>query len=210
MQAPRQCPKCGIELGVYVETHCPQCGTSLTPKALVTPGIWLLDLIAGICGTLFVLGLLFGGVFYVNSSSRAQLYKGAPYHPTTFRVTYVQYMWVAGYRNAGHIQATATGIVEGQKESMNLMPFLGRAPRDQGDLTMMVPEGTLLNVYLFPSLQGRSRIQPINQVPPEESYRGQAVWAAGRALPVVGAIGILGVLLGLGRSFLLRNRKVAN
>lgn len=210
MQAPSQCPGCGIDLGLYVETHCPQCGVSLAPKPPMTPGIWLLDLMTGICGTLFVLGSLFVGVFYVNSSSRAQLYDGAPYHATTFRVTFVQYMWVGGGEVGSHTEASATGIVEGRKETMDLMPFLGRTPNNQDDLMTMVPEGTLLHVYLFPTLQGRSRIQSIREVPTEEWYRGSATWATSRALPMVGAIGILGALLGLARYSFSRNRKVAN
>jgi len=208
MQAPSQCPKCGIDLGSYVETNCPQCGVSLTPKPPMTAGIWLLDLTVGICGTLFVLGSLFGLVFYVNSSSRAQLYEGAPYHVATFRVTSVQYLWVAG--GGSHTEASAVGIVEGQQETMNLMPHLNRIPRNQSDLMKMVPRGTLIRVYLFPTLQGRSRIQSIREVPPEEWYRGSAKWAASRALPMVGVIGILGALLGLARYSLSRNRKVAN
>lgn len=173
----------------------------------MTVGIWLLDLMTGICGTLFVLGALFGLVFYVNSSSRAQLYNGAPYHATTFRVTFVQYMWVGGGEIGSHSEASDTGIVEGRKETMDLMPFLGRTPNNQGELMTMVPEGTLLHVYLFPTLQGLSRIQPIGEVPTEEWYRGSATWAASRALPIVGLIGILTALLGLARFSLSRSRQ---
>jgi hypothetical protein len=168
----------------------------------------LLDLMIEICATLFVLGALFGGVFYVNSSSQAQLYAGVPYHAATFRVTCVQYMWV-GDKN-GYTDASATGIVEGRNETMGLMPFLRRVPRNQGDLMLMVPENTLINVYLFPSLQGRSRIQPIREVPTEEWYRRCATWAAGRALPTVGVIGILTALFSLARFFLSRSRRLAN
>jgi len=208
MQAFAKCPNCGLDLGAYVETRCPQCGVSLAPKPPMTAGIWFLDLITGVCGTLFVLGSVFGLVFYENSASRAQLYKGAPYHATTFRVTFVQYMWVGG--NGGHTEATATGIVEGQEETMNLMPHLSRTPRNQGDLMKMVPRGTLIPVYLFPTLQGRSRIQSIREVPTEEWYRACTTWASNRALPWVGVIGILTVLLALARFSLSRNRTVAN
>ena len=209
MQAPTKCPECGIDLGFYVETHCPQCGVNLAPKPPMTAGIWLLDLMIAICGSLFVLGSLFGFVFYTNSSSREQLYQGATYHATTFRVTRVQY-----YQHVSpgphYTDASAIGIVEGQKESMDLLPYLNRIPRNQYQLMGWVPEGTLIPVYLFPTLEGKSRIQPIHAVPTEEWYRGRATWASNRALPVVGGIGILTVLLGFGRFFFSRNRTVAN
>ena len=206
MQAPRKCPRCGIDLGSYVETHCPQCGVNLAPKPPITVGIRLLDLMIAICGSLFVLGSLFGFVFYMNSSSREQLYQGAPYHATAFRVTSVQYHRVS----AGYTDASAIGIVEGQKESMDLLPYLNRIPQNQSQLMGWVPEGTVIPVYLFPTLRGQSRIQLIHAVPTKEWYRGRATWASNRALPVVGAIGILAALLSLARFFRFANRRVAN
>jgi hypothetical protein len=214
MRAPTKCPRCGIDLGFYVETHCPQCSVNLTPKPPITAGIWLLDLMIAICGSLFVLGSLFGFVFYMNSSSREQLYQGAPYHATTYRVTSVQYsvVWLGGGGKGIHSEtnASAIGIVEGQKESMDLLPYLNRIPRDQHQLMGWVPEGTVIPVYLFPTLRGQSRIQLIHAVPTKEWYRGRATWASNRALPVVGAIGILAALLSLARFSLFANRRVAN
>jgi hypothetical protein len=68
----------------------------------------------------------------------------------------------------------------------------------------------MIPVCLFPTLGGQSRIQVIHAVPAEEWYRGRATWASNRALPVVGAIGILAALLSLARFFLFANRRVAN
>jgi hypothetical protein len=213
MRPPSKCPSCGLDLGPYAETHCPQCGVSLGPKPPVSGGIRLLDLTIAVGGTLFVLGSLFGFVFYMNSSTRAQLYEGAPYHATTFRVTSVQYARLVSMGNKSNSSSTtayAIGIAEGQKESMDLMTYLARSPRDQYDLMNLVPEGTVIPVYLFPTLKGASRIQPIRAVPTAEGYQRQAGWASNRALPVVGAIGILTALLGLGRFSLSRDRTVAN
>ncbi len=71
------------------------------------------------------------------------------------------------------------------------------------------PPGTVIPVYLFPDLRGVNRIQPLRGSPAEK-YQRQADWATNRALPVVGAIGLLTALLGLGRFLLSRNRAVAN
>jgi len=151
MQARTKCPGCGVDLGCYVETHCPQCGVSLAPKPPMTMGIRLLDLTITVCGTLFVLGSLFVFVFYMNESSRAQLYEGAPYQATTFRVTSVQYskVWMPNATHGGHFEtyAYAMGVVEGKKEAMDLLPFVQAIPRDQYELMEWVPEGTS-----FPSI----------------------------------------------------------
>ncbi len=214
MQAPIKCPRCGLDLGAYVETHCPQCGVNLAPKPPLTAGIWLLNLTVAICGTLLVLASVFVFAFYMNSSSHAHLYEGAPYHATTFRVTSVQYTRSASARIDGStsldITASAIGIVEGQKEAMDLLPYLNGIPREQDELMERVPEGTVIPVYLFPTLRGQNRIQLIHAVPTEEWYRERATWASNRALPVVGVIGILTALLSLARFFLSSNRRVAN
>ncbi len=214
MPAPSKCPSCGLELGPYAETHCPQCGVNLAPKPPMTAGIWLLDLMIAICGSLFVLGALFGFVFYMNTSSQEQLYQGATYHATTFRVTSVQYSraWSMDGQHGGHFEtyASAIGIVEGQKESMDLLPYVNAIPRDQYQLMDWVPEGSVIPVDLFPTLRGHNRIQVIHEVPTEEYYRRRATWASNRALPVVGAIGILAALLSLARFFLFANWRVAN
>jgi hypothetical protein len=213
MHAPTKCPGCGVDLGFYVETHCPRCGVNLTPKPPVPPGIWLLDLMIAICGSLFVLGSLFVFGFYMNASSREQLYQGAPYRATTLRVTSVQYSLVrvpAGDGTNSETRASAVGIVEGQKESMDLLPYLNAIPHDRYQLMDWVPNGTVIHVYLFPTLRGQNRIQAIYSVPTEAWYRGRTTWALNRALPVVGAIGILAALLGLARFFLFATRRVAS
>lgn len=211
MQAPRKCPSCGRDLGAYVETHCPQCGVDLARKPPITIGIRLLDLMLAVCGALFVLAVMFLLSRYMNSSSRAELYGRAPYHATTFRVTSVQYEQriISGIDGATSSQpiAFAIGIVEGQRESMDLLPYI--IPRDQQALMKMFPEGTVIPVYLFPTLRGQNRIQRIGAVPTAEKYQRQVTWTTNRALSAVGMIGILTVLLSLARFSLSRNRRVA-
>jgi len=209
MRPPSKCPSCGLDLGLYVETHCPRCGVSLTPKPPVSMGVRLLNWTIGICGTLFVLAFLWWFPLYMNSSSRAELYQGAPYHATTFRVISVQYSPPTAGIDGGSTPeiATAVGIVEGQREAMDLLPYV--YPQDRAELMQRYPPGTVIPVYLFPDIRGLNRIQPLRGSPAEK-YQRQADWATNRALPVVGAIGLLTALLGLGRFLLSRNRAVAN
>jgi len=208
MRPPSKCATCGLELGEFVETHCPRCGRSLAPKPPVTVGVWLLDLAMGIFAVLFVMGCIFGLPLYMNSSARAELYAGQPYHATAFRVTYVQYSVTPHpYR----VFAYATGMVEGKKETMDLIPYLGtlpgmqtRLPVNQGELMAIVPEGTVIPVYLFPNLAGANRIQMSMMRPPAEHYRWLTAWTSNKAFPVVALFGIIAGLLGLLRFAIFR------
>jgi hypothetical protein len=172
----------------------------------MTVGVWLLGLFIAVGGTLFVLGSFFVFAIYMNASSRERLYQGAPYHATTLRVTSVQYSqaMVSDGEQGAHSEtyAYAIGIVEGQRESMDLLSYLNTTPRSQSQLTEWVPEGTVIPVYLFPTLSGQNRIQPIHEVPTEEWYHRRAAWASNGAFPVVGAIGILTALLSVARFYL--------
>jgi hypothetical protein len=183
---------------------------NFTPEPL-TPGILLLNWTIGICGTFFVLASIGWFAFYMNASSRAELYEGAPYRVTTFRVTSVQYYRIAtDTLNGGTSSvaaASASGIVEGQRESMDLLPCLNKIPQDQQDVEQQVPAGTVIGVYLFPTLRGENRIQRIGGLPPAEKYQRQATWASSRAFPVVGFMGLLTVFLSLARYSLWRSAR---
>jgi hypothetical protein len=214
MPAPGKCPSCGLELGPYVETRCPQCGVDLAPKSPVTAGVWLLDLMSGIFGTLFLLGCFFGFFFYTNSSSLSDLYAGQPYHATTFRVINVQYTQT---QDPVLVSAYAVGMVEGQRETMDVMPYVVNLPGfhnglpiNQLELMTLVPAGTVIPVYLFPNLQGVNRIQLILARPPAENYRRLAVWTSNRAFPVIGLFGVLAALLGLARFGISRLERFAH
>jgi hypothetical protein len=210
MQSPTKCPNCGLELGPYVETHCPQCGVSLAPKCPTAAGIRVLDVTISLCGVLFFFASVWSLASYHDSSSRAELYAGAPYHATTFRVISVQYTPLT----VGTDLATSTGpfayavgMVEGQKETMDLLPYI--YPRDQMELIQRFPEGTVIPVYLFPTLDGVNRIQRVG-VPPAEKFQRRATWVSNLALRLLGGIGMLMALLILGRVLLSRNRTIAN
>jgi hypothetical protein len=208
MQAPDKCRRCGLDLGRYIETHCPQCGLNFAAKP-PTAGTLLLDWMIGICGTLFVFSFVGWFALHMNSSSRAKLYEGAPYHATTFRVMSVQYTpaTVAPDGAATGPIASAVGIVEGQRETMDVFPYI--YPRSRDELMAHFPKDTIIPVYLFPTLRGVNRIQRVG-VPPAEKYQEQTTWTTNRALPVVGGIGMLTALLVLGRFLVSRNPTAAN
>jgi hypothetical protein len=204
MPAPRKCPRCGFDPGPYAETHCPKCGSNFIPTPPRSLGIVLLDIAIAVCATFFVFVALYVFTSYMNTSPRAELYDGAPYRATTFRVTSVYYSESRDADNITHKQASAAGIVEGQKESMDLLPYI--FPDDQQQLEQVFPQGTVIPVYLFPTLRGANRIQRFGGLPPAERYQRKVTWITNRALPVAAAIGMLTALLGFARFSLSRSR----
>lgn len=208
MPALSECPSCGLDLGPYVETHCPRCGINLTPKAPITFGIRLLDLLIAICGTLLVFALMFVFSSYMNTSQRADLYRDAPYRATTFRVAEIYYARrINGIDGAKYSEtiAYAIGTVDGHRESMDLLPYI--VPRDQQQLKDMFPDGTVIPVYLFPTLRGLNRIQRIGPVPSAELYQRQVIPVTNHGLPVTGLIGATTALLSLLRFSLSRTTR---
>jgi hypothetical protein len=174
----------------------------------------MLNVIIGISGFLFLFASMFVFSRYVNSSSRAKLYEGAPYHATTFRVTSVEYhrsnsVGIDGGTST-YISLSAIGIVEGKREAMDLWPYLHKIPRSNQELMERVREGTVISIYLFPTLRGQNRIQLLRAVPTAEAYQREATWVSNRALPMVAVMGILAALLILVRFSISRNRGLAN
>jgi hypothetical protein len=82
----------------------------------------------------------------------------------------------------GGIDVYASGTVEGNREWMNLLPYLHSTPHDQEELESRVPAGTSIPVYLFPDLKGRTRVRVFEQTPPAEAYYNAAKTALNDAL----------------------------
>jgi len=135
----------------------------------------LLSLSIAILGFAFLICLLFGFVTFVNAHNALKRVQGQPYHATAFQVIRPYYQKSAGMHGP-HVSVYASGMVEGKKEWMDLVPYLKRAPRDQAELNGSVPPGTTIPVYLFPNLKGRSRIQLIDVLPPGEASRRTETW----------------------------------
>jgi hypothetical protein len=130
----------------------------------------LLDFIVALLSFAFFTCLLFGFVAFINAHIAYKRVEGQPYHATTFQLTRSYYQKSAGMHGPD-IAVYASGMVEGKKEWMNLLPYLKRAPLDQVELNALVPPGTAIQVYLFPNLKGQSRIQVIDTLPPGEASR---------------------------------------
>ena len=155
------------------------------------PSVILLDLTIALLGLAFLVCLLFGFVIFINAHNAFKRVQGQPHHATTFQVTRPYYQKSHGMHGPD-ISVYASGMVEGKKEWMNLVPYLKRVPRDQAELNDSVPPGTVIPVYLFPNLKGRSRIQVIDVLPPGEASRRTETWVLRRA-PV--ALVVLGALI---------------
>ena len=133
----------------------------------------LLNLTIAILGLAFFACLLFSFVTFLNAHIASKRVQGQPYHATTFQVTRPYYQQSAGMHGPD-IAVYASGMVEGKKEWMNLIPYLHRVPRGQAELNDSVPPGTVIPVYLFPNLKGQSRIQVIDVLPPGDIRRHAA------------------------------------
>lgn len=133
----------------------------------------ILSIGVAICSIAFVMSLLFGFVIFMNSYSNWQRYEGKSYHRSSFEVSRVYFQ----RGSKGGVDAYASGTVDGQREWMDLRPYLFGAPRDEAELEAQVPVGTLIPIYLFPGLKGRSRVRVYSEVPPAESYRREAMQA---------------------------------
>jgi hypothetical protein len=156
----------------------------------------LLGLAIGILGLAFVACLIFGFVTFMNAHIAFKRLQGQPYRATTFQVTRPYYEKSAGMHGPD-IAVIASGVVEGQKEWMNLVPYLRRAPpdlfpQDQAELNDLVPPGTVIPVYLFPNLKGQLRIEVIEVLPPGEANRRTETWVLRHA---PGALAVLGALI---------------
>jgi hypothetical protein len=169
-------------------------GVNSAPPSLPRPlpmSVVLLNLAIAILGLAFLSCLIFGFVAFINAHNAFKRVQGQPYHATTFEVIRPYYQKSAGMHGPD-ISVYASGMVEGNKEWMSLPSYLKRVPRDQAELNGSVPPGTVIPVYLFPNLKGRSRIQVIDVLPPGEASRRTETWVLQRA-PV--ALAVLGALI---------------
>ena len=171
-----------------------------SPKPLPRPvssqptSVIRLNLIIAALSLAFLACLLFGFVIFINAYNAVQRVQGQPYHATTFQVIRPYYQKSAGMHGPD-ISVYTSGMVEGNKEWMNLRPYLKRNPSNQAELDSLVPPGTTIPVYLFPNLKGRSRIQVIDALPPGEAGRRTEMLVLRRVPVVVAVLGALIFLL---------------
>jgi len=166
-----------------------------------TPAATMFGIAIGACAFGLLGGLLFSFVTFMNSWSTYQLLQGQAYHAASFQVTRV-YLQRGTSKNSS-TRAFASGMVEGRKEWMDLLPYLKRTPSDQAELESLVPDGSVIPVYLFPDLKGYARIQLIGTLPPAEAHYKRAMSTLNYGLVALGiGAAILFVLNRLRRSSL--------
>ena len=139
------------------------------PKPLSRPILFRIASIGvAICALAIVCFLLFGSVMFLNEWTRWHQYEGQPYHRSEFQVAEVHYQ--KGLK--GSVDLSASGTVDGNRERMNLRPYIQARVRNEDELSLLVPPGTIIPVYFFPNLKGRARVQLYTVVPTaEESHR---------------------------------------
>jgi hypothetical protein len=131
----------------------------------------ILSVAIGLCSFVVACFLLFGFVSFMNSWERWHRYEGHPYQRTDFVVTRV-YLQT---HTRGGPDIYASGTVEGKKEWMSLRPYLNFVPHSQEELDSQVGAGTVIPVYFFPDLKGRTRVQVLSDPAPAEANRRTAM-----------------------------------
>lgn len=156
----------------------------------------VVSLMTAICAFAFLAFLVLGSVMVADSLTLWQQYRGKTYHRSEFEVTQ------AYYRKMGKgYDVYASGLVEGQRESMGLMPYLHTKPRSEAELDERVPAGTVIPIYLFPQMKGRMRVRVDEGMPPADAYYESAMYRLKNSL--------LGVTLtGLAIFVLVRLRRI--
>jgi hypothetical protein len=155
-----------------------------------------------ICALAIICFLLFGSVMFLNDWMRWHQYEGQPYHRTDFEVAEVHYQ--KGLK--GSVDLSASGSVEGNRERMNLRPYIqsqmhNERVSNEDELSLLVPPGTIIPVYFFPNLKGRARVQLYTAVPTaEESHRAALNTMQYALLGLAVSAGILFLLVRVRRS----------
>jgi hypothetical protein len=131
----------------------------------------ILGFAIALCSLAMVCVLVFGFAMFMNSWMGWQRYAGQPHRRSEFQVVHAYYQ---PHRKGG-ADVYASGMVDGQKEWMSLLPYLKDTPHDQEELDSRVEAGTTIPIYLYPGLKGRARVQVYNVLPPDEANRRAAM-----------------------------------
>jgi len=144
------------------------------PRTILRPTLFRVLSVGIALSTFAVIVIaLFAFVMFMNSWDRWHRYEGQAYQRSEFQVARAYYQT----HSKGGPDIYASGTVDGQREWMNLQPYLHTLPHDQNELDARAPRGTSIPVYLFPGLKGRSRVQLNNGVLPGEASQREAMAA---------------------------------
>jgi hypothetical protein len=182
----------GTALSASLKARASTVRPPVPQQALAHPTLFrIVSFAIAICGLVFISSLLFGFVIFMNSWNRWHQYEGQPYHQSDFVVKQVYFQ----RGSKGGVDAYASGTVEGQREWMNLIPYLHVVPRSEAQLDSLVGPGITIPIFYYPELKGRARVQFDDGVLPNEAGR----LAAMNALKY----GFLGLAVSAGMIFAL-------
>ncbi len=158
-------------------------------RTIVRPTLFrILSIGIALCSFAVIVIALFGFVMFANSWMRWHRYQGQAYERTQFQVVRAYYQ----AHSKGGPSLYASGTVDGQREWMDLQPYLHVPPHDQSELEAQVPRGTSIPIYLFPGLKGRTRVQLNDGVLPSDAGQRDAMAALKGGL---GGLGVTAFLL---------------
>ena len=168
-------------------------GVPAVPRRPVSNPLLFKILSVAIALASFAMGciLLFGFAMFMNSWDRWHQYEGHPYQRTDFVVTRTYFQT----HTRGGPSIYASGTVDGGKEWMDLQPYLKFRPHNQDELDTQVAAGTVIPVYFFPDLKGRTRVQVSSNPPPAETSRRAAMNTLNSSL--VGLAVMAGIIFAL-------------
>jgi len=182
----------GTAASTWIKAKPRSLATSVPRRHLARPTLFrVASLATAICALAFVCSVLFGFVAFMNSWNRWHQYEGQPYRQSEFQITQVYFH----KGSKGSIDAYASGAVEGQREWMNLIPYLHQIPRSEDELDSLVGPGVTIPIFFFPELKGRARVQFDDGIVPSEAGHRDA----NNALKY----GFLGAAISAGLLFLL-------
>lgn len=163
-------------------------------KPLSHPTLFRMLSIAIALSTLAVVCiLLFGTVMFLNEWTRWHQYEGQYYERNQFQVTQTYFQ----RGSKGSINISASGTVDGNREWMNLRPYVHSTPRTYDELYALVPVGTTIPIYFCPHMKGRARVQVFSEIPPAEESHRAAMTTLNHALLALAAT--LALIFGLTR-----------
>ena len=146
-------------------------------------------------GALFLASFLISFVMYMNAREQTQRESAGNYRASSFRV--LQSYWQKGSpgtMGAGgkrETRAFARGLVEGKEEWMDLVPYLGFTPNDEGTLSETVPPGTIIHIYYDPALSGDYRVRMWTTAAPGVASHNTAAVVAKYGAPALLTTGLL-------------------
>lgn len=148
----------------------------------------LLNIAIVICSLAFVIVLVVSFLVFVGNWSQWNTTKGESYHATSFQVMKVYFQQPA---SGDRPWVTATGMVEGKQEQVDLLPYLKYTPQSQAQLEGLVPKGTVIPVYFFSGLKEGPQVKFIDSADPAETAHRTALWFLGHGLVTLAILGSL-------------------